>query len=227
MEVTLKINTEGIEKEDYFNILDKLSTLLDIKEVSISRNDRDNINDILSDLTFGSLMLELDDDFISSEEDYVEKEYLNSNISEKFFLENMDRDYKLLSVKSLYGLNTELFEKYPNKFDWGKISILPLKEDFIERHMDKLDIDIISTKDLSLEFIMDHIETLNLDKIRLTRNFNDIANTMMEDEYIEKYADKILELYQKEEYKPYFEKYESRFRDLQIDDILKDDDYDF
>lgn len=144
---------EDIREDNIESLLnDKFVVLLDHSDLSTFIDVVENEDCIKCDLTKDN------NRYIR---DMVLKEKERQKYTEEYIEDNLDKDYKFLSPYTLARLPINIFEKYPDKFDWDKISYLTLSKDFILRNKELLNIDLLSLTFFDDDdFLRDHVKDL-------------------------------------------------------------------
>jgi hypothetical protein len=85
-----------------------------------------------------------------------------------------DSRYRNLSISKLKNLKGETFTKYPELFDWEKISKLNLSSEFMITNFHLLNKNTISSNELPPEFIVDKYEDLKISTLFETNDMTKV-----------------------------------------------------
>tara|TARA_R110000772_G_scaffold2410_1_gene8355 strand:- start:62186 stop:62797 length:612 start_codon:yes stop_codon:yes gene_type:complete len=141
---------------------------VEIKHPDVLKRFMNFMNDNTDDLN-------LDLDSRKEIESILKIDQYDEDMCDMLFLENINNDYMMLRLRALSKLSLNIFELYPDKFNWVNISLLDLTEEFIENNIDRLNMEIISTKTLSSEFIIKHHKELDFNNLMITNKLPEIV----------------------------------------------------
>tara|TARA_R110000772_G_scaffold47250_1_gene108102 strand:+ start:3402 stop:4046 length:645 start_codon:yes stop_codon:yes gene_type:complete len=111
------------------------------------------------------IICDLNDDRNQKVFQYAQEIKENDKYTESYILDNLDKDYKFLKISTLSKLPHKLFQDYPDKFNWDRISYLNLPMNFLDENCDNINWSLIDYEELSIPMFGKHYNRLTIPKV--------------------------------------------------------------